>query len=127
MILLDTSALVGSLAGGQSHMAELQQLVLSQEELAVSSIVLYEFWRGPRQEEEIERQQLIFPEDTALPFTEAEASIAAKLFREVRRARVRQMDLAIAATAIVHGAGLWTLNPRDFVDVPGLRIVRPRM
>jgi predicted nucleic acid-binding protein len=33
------------------------------------------------------------------------------------------MDLAIAACAIGHGAGLWTLNPDDFRDVPGLVLV----
>jgi predicted nucleic acid-binding protein len=33
------------------------------------------------------------------------------------------VDLAIAACAIVHGAALWTLNPQDFKDVPGLELV----
>jgi predicted nucleic acid-binding protein len=41
----------------------------------------------------------------------------------VRRPRGREIDLAIAATAIVHDAALWTLNPRDFADVPRLRLI----
>jgi predicted nucleic acid-binding protein len=30
----------------------------------------------------------------------------------------------IAACAIVRGAALWTLNPRDFDDIPGLKLYR---
>jgi len=37
--------------------------------------------------------------------------------------RERKLDLAIAATAILHDAALWTLNPRDFADIPRLRLV----
>jgi predicted nucleic acid-binding protein len=32
------------------------------------------------------------------------------------------MDLAIAACAIAREAELWTLNPADFEDIPGLRL-----
>jgi len=34
------------------------------------------------------------------------------------------MDLAIAAYALVREANLWTLNPSDFRDIPGLRLAR---
>jgi predicted nucleic acid-binding protein len=33
------------------------------------------------------------------------------------------VDLAIAACAIANGAAFWTLNPADFRDVPGLRLI----
>jgi len=32
------------------------------------------------------------------------------------------IDLAIAACALTHEAALWTLNPEDFRDIPGLRL-----
>ena len=35
----------------------------------------------------------------------------------------REMDIAIAACAIVNAASLWTLNPGDFPDIPGLTLV----
>ena len=38
-------------------------------------------------------------------------------------ARGREIDLAIAACALDDGAAIWTLNPGDFRDVPGLRLV----
>jgi predicted nucleic acid-binding protein len=44
------------------------------------------------------------------------------LYSSVKRARGREIDLAIAACAMVHGAALWTDNPRDFSDLPDLRL-----
>ena len=36
----------------------------------------------------------------------------------------RNTLVAIAACAIEHGAALWTLNPEDFQDIPGLTLYR---
>ena len=47
---------------------------------------------------------------------------AARLHTAVRRSRGREIDLAIAACAIVHDAALWTLNAKEFDDVPGLAL-----
>ena len=52
-----------------------------------------------------------------------EAHLAAELYRDLPRSRGRAADLAIAATAIVWRAQLWTLNVVDFQDVPGLALV----
>jgi predicted nucleic acid-binding protein len=43
----------------------------------------------------------------------------------MRRARTREVDTAIAACALVHDARLWTLNPADFQDVPGIQLYTP--
>ena len=61
-------------------------------------IVLYEWLRGPRTVAELRVQEELFP-------------------------RGRDLDLAVAACALVHEAALWTLNPKDFIDVPGLKLV----
>ena len=58
-----------------------------------------------------------------MPFGPAEAALAAELYRQVPRPRGRELDLAIAASAILQDAALWTLNPRDFADLPRLRLV----
>ncbi len=58
--------------------------------------------------------------DAVVDFGAAEARLAADLYRKVKRARGRELDLAIAACAVSRSAPLWTLNPRDFQDIPGL-------
>ena len=67
-------------------------------------------------------QEFLFPAGSVLPFESADAVVAARLYRSVRRARQRGIDLAIAACAIRRQASLWTLNANDFTDVPGLKL-----
>jgi predicted nucleic acid-binding protein len=58
-------------------------------------------------------------------FGTREATRAAGLSRQVKRARQRQADLAIAAWALEHSANLWTRNRADFDDTPGLTLYGP--
>ena len=89
----------------------------------MSTLVLYEWLRGPRLREELEAQEALFPSAPAIPFGPQEAAVAADLYRTLRRPRDRELDLAVAACALTHGAALWTLNPEDFRDIPDLRLV----
>jgi predicted nucleic acid-binding protein len=93
--------------------------------LGLSSIVLYEWRRGPRTEQELAIEQLLFGPDVMVGFGEAEARKAAELCRRLKRPRGRELDLAIAACAVEHGASLWTLNVGDFNDIPELVLHRP--
>ena len=90
--------------------------------MLLPSLVLYEWLRGPRLKEELALQDALFPSDSAIPYGFLEATLSAKLNKSVRRARGREIDLAIAAYAIIRDAELWTLNVSDFADVPGLRL-----
>lgn len=122
MILLDTSALIGSLTGARVSAPALRGFVADGFRLGVCTLVLYEWWRGPRTPEELARQAALFPREAAFDFGVEEAALAAEWYRRVPRARQRGIDLAIAACAVVNRAALWTLNPRDFTDVPGLTL-----
>ena len=51
------------------------------------------------------------------------AAKAAELHVALARSRGRAADLAIAACALLDEAALWTLNRKDFSDVPGLRLM----
>ena len=88
--------------------------------LAISAIVLFEWHRGPRAPRELIDQAALLPDTSVVAFGPAEASAATALYRTLRSPHGREADLAVAATALTHRATLWTLNRRDFADVPGL-------
>lgn len=92
------------------------------ERLGLPALVLYEWRRGPRLEQEVAAQEALFPSHAALPFGAAEANLSSELYKTVRRPRGREIDLAIAAHAILQDASLWTLNEEDFEDIPDLEL-----
>lgn len=120
---LDTSALVDALTGPRRSLDMLVGLVEDGHRVAVSALVLYEWLRGPRTRAELAAQEEIFPRQTAVPFDAETAALASTLYSHVPRARGREVDLAVAACALAHDASLWTLNTRDFRDIPDLNLI----
>lgn len=122
MIVLDTSVVIEALGAGGSMRDSFRATIAQGHRMVVPTLVLYEWLRGPRRPEELAVQEAVLPSDGALPFGAHEARTAADLYRDVPRARGREIDLAIAACAIAWDGVLWTLNPDDFRDIPGLRL-----
>jgi predicted nucleic acid-binding protein len=125
VILLDTSALIDGLTRDRPLLAALTRMLEQGERLSVSTLVLYEWLRGPRLPQELAVQEIMFPSEAALPFEAVDARIGAELYRTVSGARGREIDIAIAACAIRREAELWTVNRADFADIPRLRLARP--
>ena len=100
----------------------MRALIRAGERLTVPTLVLYEWWRGPRGQAELDAQDALFPPSTSQPFGPAEARIAADLYHNLKRPRGRELDIAIAACALATNASIWTLNPSDFRDIPGLEL-----
>jgi predicted nucleic acid-binding protein len=125
VILLDTSALIDSLAGPRRSAPALRRAIEGGERILVPTLVLYEWLRGPRLDEELAAQDALFPTAAAVPFGPLEAARAAAIYAAVSRPRGREIDLAIAACALSWDAELWTLNIGDFADVPELRVFDP--
>ena len=121
-MVLDTSVLVDSLTGEKRSAPALRRVFERGERILLPALVYYEWLRGPRLPQELALEERLFPRQSAIVFGLAEAALAAKLYRSVRHPRGREIDLAIAACAIVRDAELWTLNREDFKDVPGLRL-----
>jgi predicted nucleic acid-binding protein len=117
--------LVDALTGPRRSLAALERMVAAGHVIGIATLVLYEWHRGPRIPEELSDQESLFPASEARPFGWAEALRAAEVYRAARRARGRDMDIAIAACAIEQRAKLWTLNPEDFRDLPGLELYEP--
>jgi len=122
VILLDTSVLVEGLGAGGRLREALRDVIAAGQRMAIPSLVLYEWLRGPRLSEELEAQEALFPAKEALVFGPEEARLAAELYQTVLRPRGREVDLAIAASALAWEATLWTLNVKDFDDIPGLHL-----
>ena len=122
---LDTSVVVDALTGPRRSHPALERTVAAGHVIAITTLALYEWLRGPRSDEELSDQQMLLPVEEAHVFGPAEGRRAALLYLALKRARGRDMDIAIAACAIEQGARLWTLNPQDFRDMPGLTLYEP--
>jgi predicted nucleic acid-binding protein len=125
VIHLDISVLIDALTGPRRSMPALRRVVADGIRLGVSALVLYEWRRGPRTGMELAIEAALLGQDAVVSFGEVEARLAANVYRRVRRARGRELDIAIAACALGQGAPLWTLNPGDFRDIPDLELHRP--
>jgi predicted nucleic acid-binding protein len=125
VILLDTSVLIDAFTGGRRSAPPLRRVIESGDRVALPTLVLYEWQRGPRRPEELAAQEALWPGEAAIAFGPEEAATAVALYRSVRGPRGREIDLAIAACAICWSAALWTLNTKDFRDFPGLDLFDP--
>ena len=125
MIHIDTSVLIDALTGPKRSANALRNLLAGPEPVAISSIVLFEWLRGPRLDKETEAQEALFPATDSAPFGFLEARIASQIYKTAKRARGREADLAIAACAQASDASLWTLNEEDFSDIPNLKLWKP--
>jgi predicted nucleic acid-binding protein len=120
---LDTSALIDALTGRRRSLPTLLELAGQGHRLSMSTLVLYEWLRGPRTQQELEVQEEVFAREAAIAFGPTQAAIASQLYKTMKNSRHREIDLAIAACALSDGAALWTLNRKDFDDVPTLTLV----
>ena len=119
VIVLDTSLLVDALTGPRRSAPALRRAIEGGERLLLPSLVLYEWLRGPRRAEELRprkrcsrrRAPSVLPRPRA-PRSSTSRSPAAAVGRSTSRSR----------PAPHGGARLWTLNPRDFRDLPGLEL-----
>ena len=122
IVHLDTSILIEALATADPNL--LRPPSVRGDILIVSTLVLYEWLRRPRSADQLDVLEALFPFERIVTFGLDEARVAGKLYQSVKRARTREVDIAIAACAVEHDAFLWTLNPKDFEDIPGLTLSR---
>lgn len=123
MIHCDTSFLIRAAAPGTPQSVALRQWVRERRSLAVSVIAWGEYLCGPVSDAERLAYEELFREPVA--FVPAASEVAAHLFNVSGRRRGTFTDCLIAASAIVEGAELVTVNTAHFVRmVPmGLRLV----
>jgi len=125
LVHLDTSVLIDAFTAPRRSLPAVERTVAGGHVMTFSTVVLYEWLRGPRTDGERTIVNLQFDAARIVSFDTEEARLAASLCQRLPGARRRQSDIAIAACAIEHGAALWTINTQDFADIPGLRLYRP--
>ena len=113
MILLDTYFLVELVTAGSMGGARALAWLESGQQLATSAIAWSEFCNGPLSSEQKEAVYSVI-DQRALEFTWREAEEAARLFNLSGRRRGSHADCMIAASAILSGASIATINQRDF-------------
>ncbi len=124
MIHLDSNLLIALSDAGDPHREAALKLMLSFPQAAVSSVAWWEFECGPVSSEGIRILHRTLA-GGVIPFEEAHAKEAARLFNAVGRSRRFKFDSLIAATAILSNAELATVNEADFLPfVPyGLKLL----
>ncbi len=122
MRLIDTSIAVDHLRGTPAAVELVSHLVESDEGLLASELVRFELLSGAR-EGELARLDDFFSALSWVPVDAGIAYVAGRLARGYRRSHsgIDGVDYLIAATAVVLGAELLTMNVRHFPMLDGLR------
>lgn len=123
MICLDTNYLIRCLEPNSLEAGRITAWYRRGERLLAPMPAWYEFLCGPVSTEQEEIMRAFLAE--VIPFADAQAREASRLFNAVGRKRSLRVDAMIGATAIVAGARLATGNESDFAPflAHGLELV----
>jgi predicted nucleic acid-binding protein len=123
MVILDTNIIIDHLRqkdNGESLLMKVAQRTVK-ENLGLSVISVQELYEG-RSTKNRQQEEYLLATITPLnllPYTYEVAEMAGKIARDIA-APVGLADAAIAATAIVNGASLLTLNKKHFIGIKDL-------
>ena len=127
MVILDTSLIIDYLRRKNGEETPFEKIVgkLKRSELSISVLSIQELYQGKsmdKEGEEIRTQKILLPFNV-LAYSVEIAKKAGKIVRDSNNS-VAFVDAAIAATAIVNGAELATLNLKDFAGIKGLEVYK---
>lgn len=129
MVVLDTNIIIDHLRQPKTRESHLVRIAKekAKEALTISMVSIQELYEGKSTRDEEREQSLLatIAPLKILPYTYEIARIAGEIARDVDYP-IELADAAIAATAIVSGAQLLTLDKRDFRGVKGLEFVSLR-
>lgn len=125
MVVLDTNIIIDHLRQPPHKDTLLKRIARKtrKEDIAISVITVQELYEGKSTLDE-EKEAYLLATITPLrilPYTYETAQLAGKIARDLKQP-VEFADVAIAATAITHGASLLTLNKQHFSGIRELEI-----
>lgn len=125
MVVLDTSVIIDHLRQTKQETA-LMKLVKQhpKEFLTLSVISVQELYEGQSTKDNQKEQALlaVISPLRILPYSYEIAELAGKIARDLSRS-IELADAAIAATVIVNGSVLFTLNKKDFTGIKNLNLI----
>jgi predicted nucleic acid-binding protein len=131
MILVDTTVWIDFFAGRpRQHVATLEQLLRTGEDICICGIVLSEVLQGIRSDSEYTKTEDYFESLVFLPMTHATFLRSSKMYQTLRKKSVTIracLDCMIASVAIEHRVPLLH-NDRDFDKIArhtNLAVVKP--
>lgn len=125
MVIVDTNVIIDHLRQ-RDQTTELMKVAkkFSKQNLGLSTISIQELYEGKSTRDEEKEKYLlaILSSLKILPYTYEIAKLAGEIARDLNN-QIELADAAIAATAIVNGAQLLTLNKKDFADIKSLELL----
>ncbi|MEK7534412.1 MAG: PIN domain-containing protein [Patescibacteria group bacterium] len=126
MIVLDTNIIIDHLRQSPNRQTYLKTLIKKFKEynLAISIITIQEIYEGESTKERESEAKLLatISRLKILPYTFEVAQLAGEIARDLGKP-IDLADAAIAATAIINGFQLFTLNKKHFEDIKGLEMI----
>lgn len=127
MVIVDTNIIIDHLRL-QDRNAESKLMVLARtrpkEAIAISMLTVQELYEG-RSTRDNQREQYLLATISPLkilPYNFEVAKLAGEIARDIERP-IELADAAIAATAILNGCELLTLNVKDFSNIDRLQLL----
>lgn len=123
MVVLDTSIIIDHLRQKNNQQTALMKIVdcVARESLALSVISVQELYEGRSTKEKAKEDYLLatIVPLRILPYSYEVAQLAGEIARDLE-ASIEFADAAIASTALVNGALLYTLNKKHFEHIQGI-------
>lgn len=127
MVILDTNIIIDHLRQSKKKKTILTGLVekFSREELAISIVSIQELFEGQSTKEDKRETDLLETISSLkiVAYNFEVAKLAGEIARDLGRA-IDMADAAIAASAIINGASLLTLNKKDFSGIKDLELAK---
>jgi predicted nucleic acid-binding protein len=124
MILLDTNIFVEISKGNVAMVSIVEHI--EKQNIVVSDISRAELFYGARDKMELKQLQRLINYLNIFPITPEVSTLAVKFVEAYCLShKARILDMLIAATAIYYNVELYTLNVKDFIFIPGLKLYRP--
>ncbi|HEY4327172.1 MAG TPA: type II toxin-antitoxin system VapC family toxin [Mucilaginibacter sp.] len=124
-MVIDTNIIIDHLRSKDKLASKLYQLS-DEPTLYISAVSIYELYMGATSKDKEKDIKLVTESLIVLPFTDAVALQASKIYHQLKKENelIEFRDIFIAATCLVNGLSIATLNKKHFKRIEGLKILR---